>query len=300
MKQQSDRVVETHPAPASARRPLGVVRSGDVSPGRPTELVLVAGPGLGARFRLAGAELFIGRAEGSDLRLEDPRVAAEHVRLLREGDDWVAQDLSGSGVHVNDERVSDYTLRDGDRLRVGRTVLRLLAAGNLEDRYREEVFRASVVDGITRLWTRRAFEDALQCEARRTRRTGHPLSAVVLTLEGFDEDASDDVLRLAGSRLKVALQRQDRIARLGSRQVGVLLPGHGPAGLPRLAEQLRDALQGLPFPLDARDVAVRVEVLTASLAGDESENVLLSRLGVQGGIGPLPEVLLRGEEDDEG
>lgn len=282
-----------------ARQPLGVVRAGDVAPGMPTELVVVFGAEEGGRFRLAGAELTLGRSDSADLRLTDPGVAPEHVRLVRHGDEWVAVDLTGRGIHVNDASVPEYALRDGDRLRVGRSVLRLLCHGDLDARYREELFRATVVEGLTRLWTRRAFEDALACEARRTRRTGHPLAAVVLALEGLDESAVDEVVRLAGSRLKVVLQRQDRIARLGPAVIGVLLPGLGGAETAALAERLGAAVESPPLVSESGPVALRVTVRSGSLAGDESEAAFLARLGVEGGVGPLPDVLLRDEDEDE-
>ena len=69
----------------------------------------------------------IGRSMDADLVLSwDARVSGVHAELRRIGGDWVLVDdgLSRNGSFVNGERVSRRRrLRDGDRLRVGVTML---------------------------------------------------------------------------------------------------------------------------------------------------------------------------------
>ena len=66
----------------------------------------------------------IGRDEGCDLQLHDPIASRRHVRIHREGAEWVAEDLgSRNGTRLGDgERpITTAILRGGDVVRVGET-----------------------------------------------------------------------------------------------------------------------------------------------------------------------------------
>lgn len=69
----------------------------------------------------------VGRSPKAEVRIDwDPEVSSVHVELRRLADDWVVIDdgMSRNGTFVNDERVvTRRRLRDGDQLRVGRTVM---------------------------------------------------------------------------------------------------------------------------------------------------------------------------------
>jgi len=60
----------------------------------------------------------------AQLLIDDPMVASEHCQIHAEGDTFFVVDLGSSqGTFVNDERIGRKALADGDRLRVGETVL---------------------------------------------------------------------------------------------------------------------------------------------------------------------------------
>jgi pSer/pThr/pTyr-binding forkhead associated (FHA) protein len=73
------------------------------------------------------ARLTIGRGEGSDVQVHWDRDASRaHAELERVGGVWTISDdgLSRNGTFVNGERIgSRQRLRDGDVLRIGRTVI---------------------------------------------------------------------------------------------------------------------------------------------------------------------------------
>lgn len=69
----------------------------------------------------------IGRSEEAEVRIDwDTQVSSAHVELRRLAGDWLVIDdgMSRNGTFVNEERVvARRRLRDGDQLRVGRTLL---------------------------------------------------------------------------------------------------------------------------------------------------------------------------------
>jgi len=82
----------------------------------------------------AGAAIRIGRGYDNDVILDDPYVAAHHLRVVREpGGGLVAEDLgSANGLFAGeDKRASPRVALDGERvIRAGRTRLRVRAAGH--------------------------------------------------------------------------------------------------------------------------------------------------------------------------
>ena len=84
---------------------------------------------VAARHRFIGAPITIGRAYDNDVVVDDPHVAAHHLRITRNDEGvLVAEDLgSRNGLYVDRERRrrSEITLDGEHELRIGSTVLRV-------------------------------------------------------------------------------------------------------------------------------------------------------------------------------
>lgn len=82
-----------------------------------------------ARQRLVTNAVTIGRAYDNDIVLDDPHVAAHHLRLVHgDNDTWVAEDLgSVNGLYVDGERArrEPVVLDAGTTLHIGTTGLRV-------------------------------------------------------------------------------------------------------------------------------------------------------------------------------
>jgi Protein of unknown function (DUF3662)/FHA domain len=80
--------------------------------------------GEGRRTVLSGSKLVLGRSRDCDIVLSDPNVSRRHAELRRDDGRWSIVDLgSTNGIKVNGRRVSDATLREGDRVTLGVTDL---------------------------------------------------------------------------------------------------------------------------------------------------------------------------------
>jgi len=108
------------------------------------------GPGMGARYPLGDTPLVIGRGNDADIRINDNSVSRRHARIQPGADGYYAVDLqSTNGTFVNDVPASICKLKDGDYLRVGNCIYRFLAGGNVEAEYHEEIYRLTIIDGLT-------------------------------------------------------------------------------------------------------------------------------------------------------
>jgi adenylate cyclase len=82
------------------------------------------GPDKGRRFELPDEPVLIGR-ESRQLPITDNTVSRRHAELLPDGGNWVLKDMgSSNGSYVNGTRVNNrYSLKLGDQIRVGRTLM---------------------------------------------------------------------------------------------------------------------------------------------------------------------------------
>jgi pSer/pThr/pTyr-binding forkhead associated (FHA) protein len=93
--------------------------------GRPVRLKVVEPPeSRGQQYDLTD-ELTVGRADGCRIRLNDSYTSQLHARLFARDGQYFVEDLgSTNGTFVNNSRISSATtLRRGDRLKIGKTVM---------------------------------------------------------------------------------------------------------------------------------------------------------------------------------
>jgi diguanylate cyclase (GGDEF)-like protein len=107
---------------------------------------------------------------------------------------------------------------------------------------------ASRIDPLTGLLNRRSFEELLDSELERSRRTGRPVAVVVGDLDGLAElngrqglPAGDRALRLAARDMLKWKRRIDSAGRIGGEEFALLLPETDERGAFLVAERLRRA-----------------------------------------------------------
>ena len=92
---------------------------------------------------------------------------------------------STNGTFVNDDVIREQKLRDGDQVRIGRSILKFMTGENVEVHYHEEIYRLMTVDGLTQIYNRRYFNEALEREFNRSKRYDRQLSLVVFDIDHF-------------------------------------------------------------------------------------------------------------------
>ena len=94
------------------------------------------GPSQGQTFAVTEQPLVVGRDETCDLSLQDKGASRRHAEIFKIGDMCFIRDLeSKNGTFVNDNRISEEMLRDGDRIQIGGTIIIFepLAGGRADD-----------------------------------------------------------------------------------------------------------------------------------------------------------------------
>ncbi|MCC6214847.1 MAG: GGDEF domain-containing protein, partial [Polyangiaceae bacterium] len=161
---------------------------------------------------------------------------------------------STNGTYVNHVRIQRTALRDGDRIGIGKCMLKYLASGNLEAAYHEELQRLVNHDGLTGVKNKRWFDEELPSALDRAAADAAPFALALFDLDHFKRvndshghPAGDAVLRRVAEVVQLALPHGTTLARVGGEEFAVLLPDH----------TLRDAF-GVAGALRERVAATRI------------------------------------------
>jgi diguanylate cyclase (GGDEF)-like protein len=247
-----------------------------------------AGRGLLART-LAARERTLGSSLPEDwpatLRERRPGGTAAHLGLgvPIEVDGSVVGVLSAVRVDAT-RRFTDHELSIADLLTAQATI----AVRNAVLHAR--VAEAAVRDPLTGLLNRRYFDAALTHAFAAARRTGTPLSVVVLDLDRFSavnnefgHSVGDEVLRRVADVLRVQVREADIVARYGGEEFVIIAPGATRDQAVDVAERIRTAVSRTSSrPIDGHRVAIALSAGVASMLGDERDAEELFRAADSG------------------
>ncbi len=162
------------------------------------------------------------------------------------------------------QRHSQHENQLGERLQqlVGRVTSLEQAASGLRQRL-EEQRQLALIDTLTELPNRAAWDERLEVEVARWQRYGGELLLAVLDVDHFkriNDDfghlAGDRVLKIIAGELRKRLRKTDFIARFGGEEFALLLPHTPlPEGL-RLLDTLRQGIEQCPFHFKGEPVTV--------------------------------------------
>lgn len=178
----------------------------------------------------------------------------------------------------------------GERLRqlVGRVSSLEQVAGGLRERL-EEQRRLALIDPLTELPNRAAWDERLDVEVARWQRYGGELLIAVLDVDhfkrindGFGHLAGDRVLKIIAGELRKRLRKTDFIARFGGEEFALLLPQTPMAAGQQVLDTLREGVRQCPFHFKGTPVTVTLsgglvqfaDGDTASLAFERADRAL--------------------------
>ena len=112
-----------------------------------------------------------------------------------------------------------------------------------------------MTDGLTGLFNRRHFDEALRSALSFAGRQGQPMSLILLDVDHFKSYndslghlAGDDVLRTVAEVLRSHSRAHDVVARYGGEEFALVLPATDACGARILAERLRAAIASHHWP----------------------------------------------------
>jgi len=242
-------------------------------------LVLVYPPGadMGKKFPLSRSEIVLGRGSDCDIQVDRDSVSRRHARVFRQADQWMVEDLqSTNGSYVNDVPVQRSILKDNDFLKIGAAIFKFLSGAGVESSYYEEIYRMTIIDGLTGAHNKRYFLEFLEREIARCARYKRPLSLLMIDIDHFKKIndthghlTGDYCLREMSRRLLARVRREELFARYGGEEFAAVLPETDNAGARHFGETIRALVADTPFEFEGDTFPVTISVGIHTLDGNE-------------------------------
>jgi diguanylate cyclase (GGDEF)-like protein len=219
--------------------------------------------------------------------LDADSVSRKHARVEWTGTNHQIVDTgSTNGTFVNGSRIQAHELRDGDRVQIGKVLLKYIATGNIEAAYHEEFQRLMRFDPLTGACNKRTFEEALRTAVAAARTKPKALSLVVFDLDHFKKIndthghvAGDSVLCELASVAREAMPKDVLFGRVGGEEFAGLWEGSDKSAMVGVAESVRKAAAAHPFSFEGKRLTLTVSAGVAERPGgsDETAEALYER-----------------------
>jgi diguanylate cyclase (GGDEF)-like protein len=220
---------------------------------------------LGRRFVLDTSPIRIGRGAENHIVLEGDSVSRRHAHFeQRSGAWWCVDDGSTNGSYVNDDQIMrEARLGNGDRIKIGPTIFKFLSGQDVEAQYHEEIYRMTIIDGLTQVHVKRYLLEALDKELMRARRHVRELSFLMIDIDHFKKIndvhghlAGDYVLKEVAKHMQQRIRRDEVLARYGGEEFAIILPETNLEGGLALAEGLREKIEQSRFVFQGETIRV--------------------------------------------
>jgi diguanylate cyclase (GGDEF)-like protein len=238
-------------------------------------LTFLSGLAIGKEIPLVKRQLTLGRGNECDVLIADPAVSRQHLQIscreiLKKGEEpklkVVLQDLgSSNGTLVNYRSVRRAILRPGDKIFLGKTILKFDHRDLAEQSFFDAIYRLATTDSLTSLLNKASITRTLSEEIADAMRYRRWISVILMDLDGFKSIndlnghlAADRVLQNVAITLQTATRKRDKAGRFGGDEFLVILPETGAKGAMQVAERIRKTIEtsisselNLSFPITA-------------------------------------------------
>lgn len=193
-------------------------------------LIVIDGSDSGRVFHLTLPVMSIGRGSATNIRLNDKTVSRKHCLVELGAATATVIDLqSANGTYINGERAAKKKLSNGDKIRVGSSVMKYEIADADENQFHERVYQAITFDDLTSLYNRKHLMNRLDFLFKAKRQV-QPVTLLFLDLDHFklindtyDHLTGSDVLSELGRLLLSNLRAADIACRYGGEEFIIIL-----------------------------------------------------------------------------
>ena len=200
---------------------------------------MIYGMDLGKKFNLDQPAIIIGRSSKSDIQVDQESVSRNHSKIINTGKSIILRDLgSTNGTYVNDELIDEYVMRDGDFIKIGRTIFKFLSGNNIENSYR---YRRELTLMMMDIDHFKKINDTY----------GHL--------------AGDYVLKQLASVIKARIRREDTMSRYGGEEFALVLPEVDQINAGQTAEKIRKLVEKTVFKFEDTKIPVTVSMGVSAL-----------------------------------
>ncbi len=252
-------------------------------------LIVLRGRQLGRRYLLNEPDFILGRRENRATIVipADPEISGAHCRLRYDTahDAWWLSDLhSTNGTWVNGERVQYVQVRDGDKILLGRTILKFTFHDTIEAQFYQEIDRLMNIDELTGLVVLRLFNEHFRLALARCAAEEKPLAVLMMDMDGLKRindtcghQIGAQTIRAVGRLLDPLLHPHGLVTRFGGDEFTAYAAGHSRAQGLALGETIRTTIKNHSFMFERVRVFPTISVGVAAFPEDGSTCEQLTR-----------------------
>lgn len=195
--------------------------------------------------------------------------------------------LNNIASHVSEFQVREESRTHTYRERTQRMRTRIATlereSRSLQQNLKQEQ-RQAMIDALTGIPNRAAYDDRISQEIKRWKRFGRPVTLLTWDIDGFKgindvfgHKAGDKVLRIVGQQLVRHVRDTDFVARYGGDEFAMLLVGSSAQVAQGVAEKIRTEIAALGFHFHDRPVQVTMSCGITSFTGDDDLDTVFDR-----------------------
>jgi diguanylate cyclase len=218
----------------------------------------------------------------------------EQIRLTAAGapDLQTLRSQLSARLDAISHHLADFRLREDTRIRTYRervqhmrTRISVLEreSRSLHESLREEQ-RMAMIDALTGIPNRAAYDDRIEQEFKRWKRFARPVSILAWDIDRFKSindayghKAGDKVLRVVGQHLARYIRDTDFVGRYGGEEFVMLLVGTGAEEARVVADKIRIELAQLGFHFHDAPVAVTASCGITEFSGSDTPDTIFDR-----------------------
>jgi diguanylate cyclase (GGDEF)-like protein len=208
-------------------------------------------------------------------------VSRRHCEIRQvSGGTHVVEDLrSTNGTFVNAEELAGpREMRNGDLVKVGGTIFKYLDGDSVESLFHEEIYRMTIVDGLTQVHNKRFLLEFLEREMSRCQRYGRSLSLMMMDIDHFKlvndqfgHIAGDHVLREVATAIRARVRKEECFARYGGEEFALVMPEAERENVGIFAEKIRALVEAREISFEGRNIKVTLSVGVAQMTPDMTD-----------------------------
>jgi len=236
-------------------------------------LITIHGENLGKKYDLDLNEMVIGRSDTSNITVNEENVSRHHAKITKVEAEYFIEDLkSTNGTFVNTKKIEKVSLREGDLVLIGNTILKYISGSNIENLYHDEIYKLATLDGLTQVYNKKFLLEKLLTEFSRSKRYERDMSFVIFDFDHFKKlndqyghPAGDFVLRKTASLIMKNMRKEDIFGRYGGEEFAIILPETHLQSALRLSEKLRLLVASINYEYNNIILKVTISIGAASI-----------------------------------
>ncbi|MDH3217787.1 MAG: GGDEF domain-containing protein [Candidatus Krumholzibacteria bacterium] len=245
-------------------------------------LIVIQGREIGRDYRLRKPEYVIGRDRDCDICIPEKTVSRTHAKIqvtyCRQRDicEYRLVDMGSTNkTFVDNSEVQSVPLKNGQKIRIGNTILKFELIDAEDIKYHREIQRKIKYDDLTGLLTKESLYLALQHELMRCKQFNLPLSVLMMDLDYFKRvndtyghPAGSHTLKEIGSIISKNLRETDVSARYGGEEFVSYLSERAKDTAGVAADHLRTAIANTPIIFGDATISITISIGIAQFPED--------------------------------